>query len=170
MVLHLNFYFMPLTNSMEKTSNIQPDSKEKNERTNAGSFIFCLVLIGADQLSKYLIFRQPLHLPLIVQFRNYNFAFSLPVPTVGMYAIYCLVLAGVAGYFFTQYKYFSRIEITAWLLILSGAIANVGERLVLGYVRDFILVADGIFNFADFYIIFGIMLLLVRNMTMRTRQ
>lgn len=48
----------------------------------------------------------------------------------------------------------------AWTLVFAGAISNVTERVVLGYVRDFIFIFGGILNLADLYILGGVFILL----------
>jgi len=112
-------------------------------------------LIILDQISKYLAAGQG------SIFRNKLFAFSLPVPDAAMYFFYIIVLAAVVWYVVRRHQKFSVRESVAWTLVLAGGISNIGERLVLGYVKDFIYLLNGVFNFADFYIILGIILLLL---------
>ena len=56
-------------------------------------------------------------------------------------------------------------ESIAWVMILSGACSNVTERIVLGYVKDWIYITrfglTGIYNLAAGYILIGIVLLLL---------
>src|SRR5436305_2041951 len=122
-----------------------------------GVFLFC-VLILADQLSKQFAARV---------FRNYVFAFSLPLPVWLIYLIYAAVLFSIAYYAAKNYKNFTIAVTLAWVLILTGAVCNVGERLFLGYVRDFIYISFfrwvGVYNLADFYIILGIIILLAAS-------
>ncbi len=92
-------------------------------------------------------------------FRNYNFAFSLPVPLPAMYLIYFVAILAMILYFIKNGKKFNRPETAFWLLVFTGAILNVGERLALGYVRDFIYIFNGVFNLADMYILLGLLFL-----------
>lgn len=47
------------------------------------------------------------------------------------------------------------------ILILSGAVSNLVDRLVLGYVRDWINISLGFsFNFADVLVVVGLMLVI----------
>jgi signal peptidase II len=78
-----------------------------------------------------------------------------------MYLIYAVVLFFALKYFFKNYFTFSRAVLFSWLLIFAGALSNLGERIYLGYVRDFIYVWSGVLNFADFYIILGVLILLL---------
>ncbi len=126
--------------------------EQKNARSILGKGVFLLFgLILIDQFSK--IFPKTI-------FLNNNFAFSLPVPVVLMYLIYALVLFFMGRHIWKNFKTFSLKELTAWNLIFAGALSNIGERIVLGYVRDWIYIYNGIFNLADGYIIVGIILLL----------
>ncbi len=97
-------------------------------------------------------------------FRNYQFAFSLPVPFLIMYVIYTLAFGGIVYYVAIRRNLFSAVEKLAWVLILTGAALNIGERIALGYVRDFVYITffrwTGIYNLADGYIIAGMVLLL----------
>lgn len=133
----------------------------ENFKKNASVFwplgIFLFVLfIFADQIAKNLARRT---------FHNSAFAFSLPVPAGLIYAIYTVVVAGMAYYVFKNYKKFSLTANVAWVLIFAGAASNIGERIFLGYVRDFIYITfykwTGVYNVADFYILIGILLLLI---------
>ena len=94
-------------------------------------------------------------------FRNYQFAFSLPLPPVVMYFVYALILGVIIWYVKVHYRQFSELEGGAWLMIAAGAISNIGERLFTGYVKDFIYLWNGVFNLADFYILLGIILLFI---------
>ncbi len=116
-------------------------------------FLFCIFL---DQLSKFLVANP---------FRNYFFAFSIVLPVWVMYAIYFVVMIMVFLYLKKNFFLLGKLEKLAWLFISAGAIANIGERMVLGYVRDFIYISFsrwvGIYNFADGYIIVGVIILLL---------
>jgi len=118
--------------------------------------LFGLGLIFLDQLSKYIAAHQA------AIFRNYNFAFSVALPVWLMYIYYFLILAVIGWYVRSRYRIFSGPEKIAWILISAGALSNIGERLTLGYVRDFIYFGSGVFNIADFFILLGIALLLFR--------
>ena len=70
-------------------------------------------------------------------------------------------------YIWKNYSYFNKTISFAWIVIFAGAVANVGERIALGYVRDFVYISlwkwTGVYNLADFYIIVGILVLLVSS-------
>lgn len=139
-----------------ETLQTQP-TQPSTERLNSFGFwlgVFAF-LVGIDQATKFLA--QNLHWEI---FQNYNFAFSLPIPSVVMFVVYAAVLILIARY---VYKIWTQVTLRtrlAWLLILAGGISNVMERIILGYVRDFIPVGTGMFNLADFMIIAGALLVL----------
>lgn len=119
-------------------------------------FLILGSLILIDQLSKLAVSKLGWSI-----FLNDQFAFSLPVPTVLMFAIYFLVLSGSFFYIYKFWKNFSSQQKLAWTLVVAGGLSNVVERIFLGSVRDFIPLAGGMLNFADFYILIGLVLLLV---------
>lgn len=112
------------------------------------------ILVFVDQLSKYRAVRV---------FYNAAFAFSLPVPVWLIYVIYFFLLLAMTAYCAKHYARFDSAQILGWTLIFAGAFSNIGERLVLGFVRDWIYILSGVFNLADGYIIAGIILLLTNK-------
>jgi len=96
-------------------------------------------------------------------FRNYNFAFSVPLPTPVMYLIYGAVLAILGWYLSRNYSGLSTIKRWAWVFIVAGAVSNIGERSAIGYVVDYLYFFTGIFNLADLYILGGVVILLLRD-------
>jgi lipoprotein signal peptidase len=118
-------------------------------------FSITLGFVIVDQASKYLAARY------LVIFENHAFAFSLPLPTPLMYGLYGLILGAVIVYIIHYYRRFANGEFLAWALIIGGGVSNIGERLVSGYVKDFIYLFNGVLNIADFYIISGIFILVL---------
>ena len=115
-----------------------------------------LFLFAVDQIVKLFV---------VNPFRNYFFAFSLPVPTVIMFAIYFVVLSVSIVWAKKHWLRENNVFKMAWVLIFAGAFDNVGERVILGYVRDFIYISffrwTGVYNLADGYIILGVLFLVV---------
>ncbi len=83
-----------------------------------------------------------------------------------MYVVTALTVAmivGLAVLFFTLFKKNvpARVALAA---IEAGAIGNLVDRLILGYVRDMVDVAPlgfGVCNLADFYVTFGAVALVI---------
>lgn len=135
----------------------------KNERFVKYSFVLFLVIIfiGIDQLVKHLVFTQTVLPKGITQFRNYHFAFSLLVPSWAMFLIYAIILTIALINFKKSFQRTNFFGLTAWSLLFAGAVSNIGERIIFGYVRDYIVIFNGIFNLADFFIIVGIIWLVM---------
>lgn len=128
-------------------------------------FATVILFIGIDQLLKWVVTHSGWSI-----FLNDQFAFSLPVPVPLMYAIYFVVLAGMSIYVHRTWIRFSTVQKFAWAFVYAGGLSNIGERVVLGHVRDFIPIANGFLNIADFYIFLGLLLLLVSNRSVRSVQ
>lgn len=123
--------------------------KEKS----ALSFLFFL-FIFIDQFTKRFVLKEQSALV----FRNENFAFSLEVPSFLMYLTY-VVLLGLLLNWFVKKENKKILDKLGFVLILSGAVSNIGERILNGFVIDFIHIHTGVFNIADFFIILGILFL-----------
>lgn len=128
-------------------------------------FATVILFIGIDQLLKWVATHSGWSI-----FFNDQFAFSLPVPTLLMYAIYFVVLVGMSIYVRRTWLRFGELQKLAWAFVYAGGLSNIGERVVLGHVRDFIPIANGFLNIADFYIFLGLLLLLVSNRSVRSVQ
>lgn len=120
-----------------------------------------MLLVALDQWSK-------LTAPNV--YNNFDFAFSI---RIGFYVMYSIYYTGIVWIIIYLTKHFYQITFKdrlGWLLILAGAVSNVGERIVLGYVRDWIYIASGVFNLADGYIMVGIAILLFFNQTTKIKK
>ncbi len=155
----------------DNTSEKNNGSKKKGERVLKDSFAFWFFflscLIGMEQLLKYLIFQKLAANEVVwnifglTTFYNYKFAFSLPLPEVIMYGVYVLVMFLIVRHVSKNVMTFGTKQKIAWSLIFAGAISNIGERILLGSVRDYVRIGNGIFNLADGYILAGIVMLLI---------
>ncbi len=136
-------------------------------------FIFSLLLIVLDQFVKYEIrTRGGFYIC------NHNLAFSLSPLIFSLVLASLIVILLIYNFksilnFKFQISNFTLLEIFSGLLILSGAISNVIDRLHFGCVIDFIdlqvwpasiamrsIAGWPVFNFADIYITIGAMLIL----------
>lgn len=78
--------------------------------------------------------------------------------------IITLALFGLGIFYFKKHKPENLLLLTSVSLIAGGAVGNLIDRVVLGYVRDFIhllFVKFYIFNFADCAICVGAALLII---------
>lgn len=134
------------------------------------SIIVLFAVIGLDQLTKFLIFgTQPRS--IIGDFlwfqseKNTGAAFSMLAGNNVLFIIITSLACVILGYFLFSKKMFSkRLEKISLALILGGAVANLIDRIVFAYVRDFIylkFINFAVFNIADTAITIGAVLLIV---------
>ena len=107
------------------------------------------LVIIADQISKEFVQK---YLEVSC---NFGFAFGLGEASWPI-LLFALVLV---GYFFFKEK--QKFLIFSLSLVIGGGIANLVDRLTVGFVRDFISVGFWpSFNLADAAITFGVLLIL----------
>ena len=81
--------------------------------------------------------------------------------------IIILVIAFIIRIFLTQFNKLKQNEIIAYSLIIGGAVGNMLDRIIHGYVLDFIFIHynnfyfPAIFNLADVSISLGVFFLLL---------
>jgi len=122
-------------------------------------FFFFFFLAAIDQLSKFFAIRGKITGPLLNFACNRNIAWSIPVAP-GIFYFLWITIFLLLIYFFLKSKH--QLERTALILILSGAISNLADRIARGCVVDFIdLKFWPAFNLADIYITIGVMALLI---------
>ena len=145
------------------------------KKTTTSLLIIFLVVL--DQISKilissYLSLGESLNLLPFLNFtliHNSGIAFSF-FDDGGNISRWLLVVAvsGILAYLlFLMYKITSknRLELMSFILIISGGLGNLVDRVFLGYVVDFVHVfyqdySFYVFNMADSYITVGIILYL----------
>lgn len=125
------------------------------------SLVFLLLLFLIDEATRFLCFERfcPRYFTSwfgFTQFRNYDFAFSLKIPIPVIYVLYGLVVSILIMYLIRQWRVSTEWIRFSWLLVLVGALANILDRIFLGYVRDFIHVGNGFFNMGDVWIVLGV--------------
>ena len=70
--------------------------------------------------------------------------------------------------FFWMIRSSNKYEKWGLLFIITGAISNIGDRLINNYVLDFILLHYNqyywpAFNFADIYISLGVLIIIIES-------
>ena len=141
---------------------------------NLQKIIIFFILVSLDLLSKYLIFN---YIDLykfikitsfldITHIHNFGISFGLFAETIP--AVF-LIIIGLLVVFFIIYLFLNAhdyLEYWGLFIIICGAIANIIDRFVNGYVIDFIYFHINqyywpAFNFADIYISVGIIMILL---------
>lgn len=134
-----------------------------------------LVVILLDMVSKYIVSRLLIvneSVMIIKNFfnityvRNTGAAFSIfSGNTFLVMVISFMIIMGIILYI-SKNKSSNKIEKISYSLILGGAIGNFIDRIIYGYVRDFIEIDIfgwdyPIFNLADVFVVVGVILLVI---------
>jgi signal peptidase II len=104
----------------------------------------------------------------ITHIHNYGIAFGLFTGVLPLWFIVMLGSFMVIFLFFWMFRVSNNLEKWGILLIISGAIANIGDRLINNYVLDLILLHYKqyywpAFNFADMYISVGVLIIILAS-------
>jgi signal peptidase II len=132
------------------------------------AFITAVFLI-LDQISKYfakIYLENPIILiDNIFKFEyaeNTGIAFSLPVPYVLILISNIFIIGTLIYLAITEFDFSNNIAKIATSLVIAGGMGNLIDRLIFGYVIDFISIWQyPFFNLADAYIITAVLLLVV---------
>ena len=121
------------------------------------NFVFLLSLVLFDQLSKYIIrFSGGFYLC------NDGIAWGIKLPTFLFWFFWIAIVIFLIYLIFSeifQKNYLNNWILGGLLLILSGAIVNLIDRIFFGCVIDFIdLKIWPVFNLADSFITLGVIL------------
>lgn len=124
-------------------------------------------VIITDQITKWLAsenLEQPFQLFSGVSFEyaeNTGVAFSLPIPYVILIPFSILMVVGIFFYAHKHLKMEHPLAMIAIGFLTGGAIGNIIDRILRGFVIDFIKVGWWpTFNLADSFLVIGIFLLI----------
>jgi signal peptidase II len=131
------------------------------------------LLVGFDQLTKYLVLInvKPVDaVPVIdkvIQFRyteNTGAAFSIFSEKTWLLTIFTgvMIIAGLLYLFLGKAD--NKLQFAALVLIISGGLGNLIDRLFRGFVVDFIeylFMEYAVFNVADIFVTIGAVLLVI---------
>ena len=139
--------------------------------------VFLSVLVAIDQISKYLVVSHiALHqrIEMIKDFfylthaQNTGVAWSMFADMPEMITAVAVFATAAITVYFIRSKNLAKFEKIALLMIMSGAIGNVIDRLFRGFVIDFLdFYIFGydypVFNIADSFIVIGAVILIAGN-------
>lgn len=102
----------------------------------------------------------------ITYVKNTGVAWSILSGKINLIIVITLVIIMLLIIYIFNKKSYSVLEIISYSMLLSGSIGNLIDRIIYGYVIDYldfnILGYDyPIFNFADICIVIGIILILI---------
>jgi signal peptidase II len=138
-----------------------------------GAVIFVLSLVGIDQLIKYFVieYLKPIgvyeFIEGFIQFRyveNTGAVFGSFSTHTALLTVVSIILLIVTVYFLVSQKNKSKLVNLTLLLMISGGIGNIIDRIRLHYVVDYIepvFVDFAVFNFADCLITVGAFVLMI---------
>ena len=136
-----------------------------------------IVIIISDQVSKRFILKNPdtfrdfsiENFLQITLSKNYGLAFGINVGYCVLYLLIAIIILFLLNLLRKGYQQNNFVKILIITIILAGAISNLIDRILLGYVVDFINVPwFSIFNFADICIVLGIAFLAKEELFKKT--
>lgn len=123
-----------------------------------------LALVAVDQMAKSFASRTASSFKFIKYICNKNIAWSISITPAIFYVSWVIIFFLLLFFLFKGKPARQKF---ALILILSGAASNMFDRIIHGYVIDFIdLKFWPVFNLADIYITMGVVLLffgLIKN-------
>ena len=131
------------------------------------------ILFLADRLTKWLAAKIPQGGVFLFSekfaglrlYKNFNLIFNITLPEWLMYGLISMILLPLAWLLIKNYSQKNIFLIFSLSLIVVGAMSNLLDRLIFGYVIDFISFFNySIFNLADVYIVGGVGLILIWEM------
>ncbi len=130
--------------------------------------LFCIIaLLAIDLATKHVLEGKSItlinNLLYFHSVHNYGAAFSMLSGSRWLFvALTSLIIVGFTVFFLFK-KERSWLFNISYILITVGGVGNLIDRIMLGYVRDFISISffPAIFNVADICITVGVILLLV---------
>ncbi len=136
--------------------------------------ILLIVLIFLDLITKYyfstnLLLNETIKLNNYVELiyiQNFGISFGLFSEILPTWFINMIGLIIVIFLFYLISLSNSKLERIAFFIIIIGAVSNILDRIINGYVVDFIVIHYKsfywpAFNFADMYITLGIIMLII---------
>lgn len=132
-----------------------------------------VLLVVVDQLTKYLVITKLMPINAvtvfdgILQFRyveNTGAAFGIFSDKTELLSIFTAVIILVGFIYLLLVKVESKLHMYAWIFILAGGVGNLIDRVLRGFVVDFIevlFVDYAVFNVADCFVTIGAVLLIL---------
>lgn len=137
--------------------------KLQNKKFIQTTVIFTIILTLIDILTKYIFTNKTYFqdsLIYIHYIQNFGSAFSM-FSNISIYntliIILSLIVLTILIKYYSEFKSSSKLSQITYILILSGLLGNLFDRIIFGHVRDFIgLKYLFIFNIADVYLTFAV--------------
>lgn len=139
--------------------------------------ILSIIFLIVDQITKILVVNSLVpgenieiikNIFSIIYTNNTGAAFSILLGKRIFLIVVAVLIIGVLLYYIKRNKIEKKIDIIALSFVIGGSLGNLIDRIVRGYVIDFISIKLGnynfpIFNVADILIVIGVFLLLLSS-------
>ena len=131
------------------------------------SILFCLALIGFDQFIKYIVieYLKPVEYFDVIEnvlrlryVENTGAVFGSFATHTLFLTVFSVILLGIVIYYLISNRNQSKLVNFCLLLMISGGVGNIIDRIRLHYVVDYIeplFIDFAVFNFADCLITVG---------------
>ena len=133
-------------------------------------FFLCIVIVFIDQFTKYIItinYKSIINnnylLFTVDYIKNYGAAFNILDGSIIFLSLVSIFISIILVYLLLSKKYLDNITLYSYSFILGGTIGNGIDRILKGYVIDFInlnFIDFPVFNVADISINIGFILIL----------
>ncbi len=130
-------------------------------------FLGVILVVFFDQITKYLAIHWAaigaggLNWITFVDHRNYGVSFGIELPSFLATSLVILFLIILLYLFFMNGNY-PNVYYLGLMISIGGGFSNLIDRLILGFVRDFISISYlPIFNLADVAIVIGVSLIVM---------
>lgn len=139
--------------------------------------ILSIIFLIIDQITKILVVNSLVpgenieiikNIFSIIYTNNTGAAFSILLGKRIFLIVVAVLIIGVLLYYIKRNKIEKKIDIIALSFMVGGSLGNLIDRIIRGYVIDFISIKIGnynfpIFNVADILIVIGVFLLLLSS-------
>lgn len=145
----------------------------KNKKVNF-LIIITIIAILLDQIIKIIISSKVFNSSILViphvlkltYIQNTGAAFGIGSNSTSMFVAVNLVIIGLIIYFiFSKKEEISKLILIALHLIVAGGISNLIDRIIRGFVIDYIdislLIRYPVFNLADIFIVVGCIIIAI---------
>lgn len=149
----------------EKEDLVKKSGKKKINKIDIILIIIVLIIIIVDQITKFYMFKiEPIDvIQNVLKFNvvhNEKAAYGIGSNSTFMYIITNLIILGIIFKFITTQNEYVDTKLKIFLsFIMAGGISNVIDRIIRGYVVEFIdftpCINIPIFNVADIFTILG---------------
>ena len=136
-----------------------------------------IISILIDQITKYFacgINESIKIIPDLISFEyveNHGAVFGIMQGSNYILAIVSLVICIAISIYIFKYKKENKTVHPAWYMILAGGLGNLIDRVIRGYVVDFISTPFiATFNIADSLVVIGVFLLLINELLEMVRN